>query len=162
MSTALVIVCLGIAAVAYGQNLENRNEHRSHATDRAEKAMGFSQERTTHHFHLTEAGGVIEVRTNDDADTTTCDHIRHHLREISEAFARGDFSFPMMTHGKVPPGVEEMRHLKDTIAYTYVETDGGGKVVVSSANPEARKAVHDFLRFQIEEHHTGDPIHVEE
>ena len=27
---------------------------------------------------------------------------------------------------------------------------------IKTTNPDALKAIHDFLRFQIEDHHTGD------
>jgi len=46
--------------------------------------------------------------------------------------------------------------MKGELSYKYVETDRGGKVLISAANPETLKAVHEFLRFQIEEHQTGD------
>src|SRR5260370_26191605 len=98
-------------------------------------AMGFRQVKTTHHFELTASGGVIEVQTNDPSDTTTRDQIRQHLQGISKAFAHGEFSSPMMTHGKIPPGVPEMQRMKSDLSYRYVETDSGGKVLISAANP---------------------------
>jgi hypothetical protein len=33
-------------------------------------------------------------------------------------------------------------------------------VRIKTANPEALKAVHEFLKFQIEEHRTGDAVEV--
>ncbi len=159
MKAAVFVAFLTIALVAYGQQ-ENKQEspsdHHCQMMKHGEMAMGFSQDKTTHHFGLTASGGVIEVQTNDVSDTTTRDRIRQHLQVISKAFAQGDFSSPMMTHGKVPPGVPDMQRLKGDLSYRYVETDRGGRVVISAANPEALKAVHEFLRFQIEEHQTGD------
>ena len=159
MKAAAFAAFLAVALVAYGQQ-ENKQEspaeHHCQMMKHGEMAMGFSQVKTTHHFQLTASGGVIEVQTNDPADTTTRDQIRQHLQGISKAFAQGDFSSPMMTHGKTPPGVPEMQRLKDDLSYKYFETDRGGKVLISAANPETLKAVHEFLRFQIEEHQTGD------
>ena len=43
------------------------------------------------------------------------------------------------------------------ISYKYEETKSGGLVRIRTSNPKALKAVHDFLRFQIEENQTGDP-----
>ena len=126
-----------------------------------EMAMGFSQTSSTHHFRLSSTGGSIEVQTNDTADTATRDQIRQHLRHISELFAEGDFSSPMLTHGRVPPGVSEMQRLKSSLSYTFSETEAGAKVLIRTASPEALDAVHEFLRFQIEEHKTGDPETVE-
>ena len=159
MKAAVFIAFLTIALVAYGQQenkQESPSEHHCQMMKHGEMAMGFSQDKTTHHFRLTASGGVIEVQTNDVSDTTTRDQIRQHLQGISKAFAQGDFSSPMMTHGKIPSGVPDMQRLKGDLSYAYVETDRGGKVVISAANPEALKAVHEFLRFQIEEHQTGD------
>ncbi len=85
--------------------------HAAHAqmNERGEKAMGFSQTATTHHFLLNAKGGVIQVEAKDSADA---------------------------------------------------ETPDGGRVAISSANKEAVEAIHRFLRFQIEEHKTGDQLDV--
>jgi len=103
---------------------------------------------------------VVDARVNDPADTETLNRIRHHLQQASEAFAHEDFSVPMATHGEVPDGRPEMLRLQGDLTYKYVETDRGAKVVIRAANPEALKAVHDFLRYQIREHNTGDPLEV--
>ena len=36
------------------------------------------------------------------------------------------------------------------------EPSAGGKVRISTSNPEALKAIHEFLAYQASEHHTGD------
>jgi hypothetical protein len=123
---------------------------------RGEIAMGFSQTQTTHHFYLSPSGGAIEVQSKDASDTAARDRIRHHLQEIAKSFAQGDFSSPMLTHGKVPPGVPDMRRLKSSISYDYSETQRGAKVIIDTKNPAALKAVQEFFRFQIVEHETGD------
>ncbi len=159
MKTAIVAAFLAVASMAYGQQeskQESPAEHHDQMMKHGEMAMGFSQAKATHHFHLSASGGSIEVQTNEPSDTASREHIRRHLQEISKAFAAGDFSSPMLTHGKVPPRVAEMQRSKANLSYSYVETDRGGKVLISAANPEALKAVHEFLRFQIEEHQTGD------
>lgn len=159
MKAAAFAAFLAVALVANGRQ-ENKEEspaeHHCQMMKHGEMVIGFSQVKTTHHFQLTASGGVIEVQTNDPADTTTRDQIRKHLQGISKAFAQGDFSSPVMTHGKTPPGVPEMQRMKGDLSYKYVETDRGGKVLISAANSETLKAVHEFLRFQIEEHQTGD------
>ena len=63
----------------------------------------------------------------------------------------------MFVHGKMPNGTAVMQKQKASISYTFEETDGGGLVRIRTANPKALKAVHEFLRFQIQEHQTGDP-----
>ena len=75
-------------------------------------AMGFDQDKATHHFTLTADGGVIALTANDPADQVTRDHIRAHFGEIAKAFASGDFQKPMMTHGQFPSGAADMQRLK--------------------------------------------------
>ena len=126
---------------------------------RGNKGMGFSQEKTTHHFSLTETGGTIEVGANDPKDTVSRDEIRQHLSHIAIMFKSGDFNIPAFIHDRVPPGVPAMQRLKADITYKYEETETGGRVSIASNNSEAVAAIQEFLKFQIKEHHTGDSLH---
>jgi hypothetical protein len=130
--------------------------HLAAAGERGEKAMGFSQTRTTHHFTLKPDGGVIRVEVNDPKDAENLGIIRRHLAHIARAFAEGDFDTPALVHDRVPPGVPVMRRLKSEIRYAYEETAGGALVRITTKNAEALAAIHDFLRFQIADHRTGD------
>jgi hypothetical protein len=126
-----------------------------------EQAMGFSQTQTMHHFLLTKNGGVIQVEAKDPEDTRNRDLIRTHLTHISHAFASGDFSDPLAVHDKVPDGVPVLQQLKGSIQYTFEQTPQGGRVLIKTANSQALDAIHQFLRFQIREHQTGDRQEVE-
>jgi hypothetical protein len=53
-----------------------------------------------------------------------------------------------------------MTKLHSEIHYLYQQTDSGGKIMIETANPKALEAVHEFLRFQITEHKTGDSTKV--
>lgn len=121
-------------------------------------AMGFSQTETTHHFLLKKDGGVIQVDANSALDTGNRDLIRTHLAHIAQAFKAGDFSDPMSVHNQTPTGVPELQALKAEIRYTFEETPRGGRVLISTANKRALAAIHEFIRFQIREHQTGDPL----
>lgn len=125
---------------------------------RGERVMGFSQQKTEHHFQLTGNGGVITVRVIDPSDVESRGQVREHLRALGPRFASGDFSQPEAIHGRTPPGAGTMIALADEISYRYEELERGGRLVINTANPAARAAVHDFLRFQIEDHQTGDPL----
>jgi hypothetical protein len=129
----------------------------SRMNERGEQGMGFSQTATTHRFFLKADGGVVQVESNSATDATNRDNIRMHLTHIAPAFASGDFDIPMFVHGTVPPGVPEMKRLRERIHYSFEETPTGGRVVITTADKESLIAIHKFLRFQIDEHKTGDP-----
>ena len=131
-------------------------EHHGAVDKRGDHVMGFSQEKTTHHFRLFPDGGAIEVTANDPKDTESRDQIRMHLSHIAGMFADGNFKAPMLIHDQVPPGVPVLQRLKADVSYRFEEMAGGGRVRISTKNQEARGAVHDFLRFQITDHRTGD------
>lgn len=141
-------------------NPDAHSQHRSDVNERGDHAMGFSHEKTTHHFRLSANGGAIYVSANDAKDSESRDQIRMHLSHIAGLFKEGDFSKPMFTHGKTPPGVPAMTRLKAEINYTYQETERGGRVIITTANTEALAAVHEFLRFQITDHKTGDSLEI--
>jgi hypothetical protein len=67
----------------------------------------------------------------------------------------------MEVHARVPPGVPVMKESNTKISYRYESIDRGGKVVIQTDDADAVKAVHEYLRFQIEEHKTGDPLTVQ-
>jgi hypothetical protein len=120
--------------------------------------MGFDRAKTTHHFKLLADGGAIEMTANDPSDVASRDAIRQHVAKIAAMFAQGDFNIPMLVHGQKPPGTDTMKQLKGTISYTAENLPNGGRVQITTANSEALNAVHDFLRFQIQEHKTGDSL----
>jgi hypothetical protein len=164
--TLLSIILM--SQVIYGQSqsgqLHNHSqgEKKRHkqVNERGDHTMGFSHTKTTHHFRLKDDGGAIEVTAIRGDDTASRDQIRRHLKHIAEMFSEGDFSAPIFIHGQTPPGVETMKRLMAEIKYQYEEIDRGAKVRITTANAEAVKAVHEFLRFQIQDHKTGDPIEV--
>ncbi|MDT7807498.1 MAG: hypothetical protein QOJ70_1311 [Acidobacteriota bacterium] len=146
-----------------GAGVAQGSGHDAHAAEveaHGESAMGFSQTETTHHFRLTRKGGFIQVEANDSGDALNRERIRQHLAHVSKMFAGGDFNTPMLVHGRTPPGAAVMERLKAEIGYAYEKTEKGGRILITTKNPEAVAAVHEFLRFQIEDHRTGDPTEV--
>jgi hypothetical protein len=128
---------------------------------RGDAAMGFSHAKTTHHFLLKSDGGAIQVEANDANDSASRDQIRVHLKHIAKKFSEGDFTAPMLIHAQTPPGARAMQRLKAEIRYEFEELERGGRVRISTNDPEAMKAIHEFLRFQIKDHQTGDPGKIE-
>jgi hypothetical protein len=135
---------------------QQTSDHHAGVVQRGDQVMGFSHEKTTHHFRLYKDGGSIEALANKPSDATSREEIREHLQHIAGMFKSGDFNAPMLIHARTPPGVPTMKKLRDQIQYRVEETPSGARVRVSSENPKAVTAIHDFLRFQIQDHQTGD------
>ncbi len=168
----ILSILLTVAAVAYpkaqqeqkakdkAQGMACGGQDMSGMNKRGNEQMGFRQDKATHHFRLAPDGGSIEVEANDRGDTVTRDQIRTHLSHIAKMFAEGNFNAPMLIHDQTPPGVPVMQRLKADIKYQFEETERGGRVRIKTNNTEARQAIYEFLRFQIKEHQTGDPLEV--
>ena len=133
-------------------------QHSSMLKHQGGLAMGFDQDKTVHHFLLRQTGGTIEVTAKDPADAGSIKQIRSHFREIADSFGKGLFDKPVATHGEMPPGADTMASNRERIKYRYEERANGAAVVIETQDPETLKALHDFLRYQIIEHKTGDPL----
>lgn len=144
----------------HSQHASASASHQAEVEQHGDEAMGFRHDKTTHHFLLFPDGGAIQVTADDSADAASVQQIRAHLTHIAMMFSEGNFSAPMFIHSQVPPGVPTMQKDRAEISYTYEELTAGGSVRIKSTNGDAVKAVHEFLRFQIEDHHTGDSAEV--
>jgi hypothetical protein len=139
----------------------NHDNHPDGVKRRGEAVMGFSHAKTAHHFLLKPDGGVIQVEAKEANDIASRDQIRRHLKHIAKKFSEGDFAAPMLIHAQTPPGVPAMRSLKAEIKYEFEESERGGRIRISTNTQEAVKAIHEFLRFQIKDHQTGDSGEIE-
>ena len=157
---AIFVVLCGLRVAAQDMSCPMHNnvksEHQADVEKHGDMAMGFPHDKTTHHFRLSPDGGAIEVTVNDAKDAENLKAIRMHLKHIVSMFSNGDFSIPMFVHSKVPPGTTEMKDRQADITYTFEELSGGGRVRIVTQNRDALNAIHDFLNFQIQDHHTGD------
>jgi hypothetical protein len=149
---ASLILMLATLVIGYAQQPKTDEE----MNKRGDHVMGFDHTKTTHHFSLQESGGSIVVTANSADDVESSQQIRMHLKHIAMMFADGNFNAPILIHDQTPPGVPVMKELKGEIKYNFEEIDRGAAVRISTKNPKALKAIHDFLRFQIKEHKTGD------
>lgn len=161
MKTAVRIAVMSsgillLSSAAFAQNSTSADAHHAAVDARGDHVMGFDHVTTTHHFRLTPSGGAIEVTVNDAADRESRDAIRGHLGHIARKFSEGDFEAPMLIHDRVPPGVPVLKQKKGLIRWTYEEMPSGGRIRITTKDAEALTAIHDFLRFQIADHRTGD------
>jgi hypothetical protein len=155
---AVPLVAQKMSCPQHEEHTSTSANHQAEVEKHGDEGMGFSHEKTTHRFLLYSDGGAIEVLANDGADSQSVQAIRGHLGHIAIMFSEGNFEVPMFIHGQVPPGVPTMKQERADIAYRFEELPAGGSVRIQSSNAEAVKAVHEFLRFQIEDHHTGDAM----
>lgn len=145
-----------LATLVIGAALTFAQDHQAQVNEHGDHVMGFSHEKTTHHFELHYDGGIIDVRSDDVKDTESRDQIRNHFHHIAQMFAAGNFNAPMLVHGENVPGTAEMSKLKDQLHWDLQETPRGARIVITADNKPALEAVHQFLRFQIQDHKTGD------
>lgn len=117
--------------------------------------MGVDQYTSQHVFEPLPDGGRI-VLQRDEADSAGTAVIREHMWKIATAFAAGDFTLPGAVHAMANvPGTQQMRELRNEISYTAQDLPRGGEVVISTTNPKAVAAIHDFLAFQRMDHRAG-------
>ena len=142
------------------EHMKDAAQHQADVEKHGDEAMGFPHDKASHHFRLYSDGGAIEVTVNDIKDSQNLQAVRSHLTHIVTMFSNGEFSIPMFVHDQVPPGVPVMKEKRAEISYTFEELPAGGTVRIKTTNSDALKAIHDFLRFQIEDHQTGDATEI--
>src|SRR6185369_17537166 len=91
------------------------------------------------------------VRDTDDSAGVA--QIRRHLREIADAFSRGDFSTPAFVHMQSVPGTRVMAAKRAVITYEPRDLARGGELRIRTSDHEALHAIHEFMAFQRQEHH---------
>ena len=157
------IYCVALATMlSFCANAQQTpDQHHEGVVQRGDQVMGFSHEKTIHHFRLTPDGGTIEALATNPSDSASRKQIRTHLEHIAQMFHDGNFNAPMLIHAQTSPGVPTMKKLRKDIQYNVQETPSGARVKVSSSNPQAIAAIHDFLKFQIQDHQTGDPLSID-
>src|SRR4029078_3428393 len=153
---ASLILAIATFVIVYAQEPKADEQ----MNKRGDHVMGFDHAKTTHHFFSRESGGSIEITANKSDDVESSKQIRMHLKHIAMMFADGNFNAPMLINDKTPPGAPVMQELKGEIKYNFEEIDRGAAVRISTKNPTALKAIHEFLRFQIKEHKTGDSLDI--
>jgi hypothetical protein len=165
MKTVIAFLMFGVLQLAaqdmqscpmHKEHIRGAAQHQADVEKHGDEAMGFPHDKTSHHFRLYSDGGAIEVVVNGSKDSQNMQAIRSHLAHIATMFSGGEFSMPMFIHDQVPPGVPVMKEKRAEISYSFEELPAGGRVRIKTENRDALKAIHEFLRFQIADHHTGD------
>jgi hypothetical protein len=169
MMARLAFVTLALAGVAASTLTAQSDAHADHSShghsapadsnfaamqERGKMAMGVDQYTSAHRFEPLPDGGRIELQMESD-DSAAVAQVRRHMREIALAFSGGDFSTPMMVHAGDVPGTKVMAARRALITYTARDLPRGGEVRLTTHDPDALAAVHEFLAFQRDAHHAG-------
>jgi putative ubiquitin-RnfH superfamily antitoxin RatB of RatAB toxin-antitoxin module len=124
--------------------------------------MGVDQDTSVHVFESLADGGRIILERPSAADSSEIRTIRAHMRDIAAQFQRGDFRAPFLVHAQTVPGTVAMARLASAISYAPMDRPRGAELRISTQNPTALKAIHEFLAFQRADHraaghegHTG-------
>jgi hypothetical protein len=151
----LVALTIAVLACSGGDNAQSSDSAFAGVQRRGQAVMGVDQYTSQHVFEPLPDGGRI-VLQRDEADSAGEAVIREHMHAIAQAFAAGDFTLPGVVHAmKDVPGTQQMREMRDEITYTAQDLPRGGEVVISTRNPKAVTAIHEFLTFQRMDHRAG-------
>jgi len=157
LSTRISFALLAIVVVT-GCSREAKKEASDDSSfaavqERGGMAMGVDQYTSSHVFDTTPDGGRISLQRNSD-DSLGIAQIRTHMKLIQHSFEAGDFSAPSFVHNRNMPGTGVMARKRNAIEYSYEELPRGGAVVIKTKDPEALKAIADFLAAQRTDHHS--------
>ncbi len=156
------VVGVAVVVIACGTNRTANSSGDSafaQLQQRGETAMGVNQYTSQHVFEPLPDGGriVLQREVEDSVGTET---IRAHMDTIAAAFSTGDFAIPGFVHSTAEvPGTGEMKALRSEITYTPRDLPRGAEVVITTNNPKAIAAIHEFLAFQRMDHRAG--MHME-
>jgi hypothetical protein len=121
--------------------------------------MGVDQYTSAHRFEPLPDGGTISLQ-RDPLDSAGVAQIRSHMQTIAASFKRGDFALPGFVHDREVPGTRVMAAHRFGISYTVDTLSGGARLRLTTAEPAARAAIHQFLAFQRHDHRAGGgPAH---
>lgn len=122
--------------------------------ERGETAMGVDQYTSVHRFDALADGGRIELQAGGQ-DAGEIATIREHLRGIARAFQEGDYSTPAFVHMREMPGTREMAARRERIRFVYADLPRGGEVRITTGDPAALAAIHEFMAAQRHDHRAG-------
>ncbi|MEC4748093.1 aspartate carbamoyltransferase [Methylomicrobium sp. Wu6] len=132
--------------LASPQRMENV-EHRR------EELVPYAADKTLETFSKTVHGGVMHVIAKTADDSKQVQLIQNYLRQIADAFGKGDFSSSEKMHGANMPGLQQLKTAKtDDIRFEYKGLPNGAQIHFSTEYPQYVQALHEWLDAQIKDH----------
>ena len=121
---------------------------------RGQVAMGVDQYTSAHRFEPLADGGMISLQ-RDSLDSAGVAQIRSHMQTIAASFKSGNFTLPGFVHDREVPGTDVMAAHRSSITYAVDTLPGGAQLRLTTADPAALAAIHEFLAFQRHDHRAG-------
>ena len=125
---------------------------------RFSKALGTDADKIVQHYYLMKNGGVIEFTVKDPTDNASIAVIQKYLEAQRDLFEKGKTDADADVHGKVPDGLPRLKKLRNEITFFAVKSEHGAVLRMFTVNEQAREAIQEFMKFEINEHKTGDPL----
>ena len=121
--------------------------------ERGDIAMGFNQNKITHHFVAMPDGGKIMITALKDSNKQTIDEIRNHTLDIQKEFSKGNLTKSFIIHVQEVPGTKVMSEKKDLIRYNIRYLNNGSSLQLTTNDKELIDAIRPFMEFQAREHY---------
>jgi hypothetical protein len=121
--------------------------------ERGDIAMGFNQNKITHHFVVTPDGGKIIITALNGSDKQSIDEIKNHTLDIQKEFSEGNFTKPFFIHAQEVPGIKVMSEKKDLIKYNIRDLNNGSSLQLTTNDKELIDAITQFMDFQARQHY---------
>lgn len=151
--SALTGLLLLAVAPAFGQTADPSRQEA--VRERSASVMPFDMNATTHIFTKTPEGGVQRVVVKSPGDTKQTALIRHHLTDIADRFARGDFGAPTNVHGAEMPGLAALKAAAPgKLQVRYRNLKSGAEIQYLSHDPRLVSALHEWFDAQVADHGT--------
>ena len=152
--TRLSIGISGLVVALVLVGCKRSNDDFAAMQSRGAHVMGVDQYTSAHVFEDLPDGGRVVLDRDDAVDTAAIATIRAHMRDIATAFRAGDFTKPFQVHAQAVPGTAVMRERRAAISYEAIDRPRGGEVRIRSSDSIAVRAIHEFLEFQRQQHHS--------
>ena len=152
--TRLSIGISGLVVALVLVGCKRSNDDFAAMQSRGAHVMGVDQYTSAHVFEDLPDGGRVVLDRDDAVDTAAIATIRAHMRDIATVFRAGDFTKPFQVHAQAVPGTAVLRERRATISYEAIDRPRGGEVRIRSNDSVAVAAIHEFLAFQRQQHHS--------
>jgi hypothetical protein len=113
------------------------------------------------HYWLLKNGGAIEMVCKAPCESGTQTAIQNYLDSLTKAFEKGSFDSEFVSGASAPETVMTLRKLRDEVTFNAAPSEVGYTLRMLTVNPQARDAIYDFLRYEINNRKTGDPTTLE-